>query len=97
MYYNERVQYMKTIRWNLEKAKLIQEMRNIDFERIATMINNSHIYKIMDVPNRINQKMFVLDYDGYAVCVPFFITENEIFIKTVYRSRKCTKMLRGKV
>ncbi|MSP53793.1 MAG: toxin [Gammaproteobacteria bacterium] len=88
---------MKTIRWTLEKAKLVKEIRNIDFERVASLIISNNIQDIRDVPNRINQKMFILNYDGYAICVLFVTTQNEIFIKTAYKSRKLNKKMRGEL
>lgn len=82
---------MKIIRWDLEKAKLIKETRNIEFDRIAIMVEEKETLGVYSVPSRPEQKMFALNYNDYIVCVPFVENEQEIFIKTAYRSRKLNK------
>ena len=42
-------------------------------------------------PGYPNQKIYILDIDGYAVVVPFIETDEEIFLKTAFPSRKHTK------
>jgi len=85
---------MKAIRWNLEKAALLKETRGIEFEKIAVLIEEGHVLGVADVPSRENQKMFLVDYDDYLVCVPFVETDAEIFLKTAYRNRKFNKTLK---
>ncbi len=46
------------------------------------------------VPSRKEQKMFLLDYDDYIVCVPFVESAQKIFIKTAYRNRKVNKLVK---
>lgn len=83
---------MKIVNWNLEKAQLIKETRDIDFNRIALMIEEKEFLGVADVPSRSDQKMFILDYDDYIVCVPFVENDHEIFIKTAYKNRKINKL-----
>ena len=83
--------YMKTIRWNPDKAALLKETRAIDLDRVAIMIEEKEVLGIYEIPSRPGQKMFVLDYEDYLVCIPFVEDEHEIFIKTAYRSRKHNK------
>lgn len=87
---------MKTIRWNLDKAKKIKLERNISIEKIAVMIEDLDYIGIMDISSRPGQKMFLLDYNEYIVCVPFVETDEEIFIKTAYRNRKINKNIKVK-
>lgn len=82
---------MKKINWNEEKALQLKKMRQIDFHEVAVMIEEKKFLGVFTVPSRKEQKMFVLDYDNYLVCVPFVETEHEIFLKTAYRSRKLNK------
>lgn len=84
---------MKTVNWNVNKAKLIKETRGIDFDRIALMIEEKEILGVLSVSSRKEQKMFILDYDDYIVCVPFVENAQEIFIKTAYRNRKLKKLV----
>ena len=85
---------MKIVRWNIDKARRLKAERQISIEKIAIMIEESAYIGIIDVPSRPNQKMFLLDYDEYIVCVPFVENEEEIFIKTAYKSRKVNKSLK---
>jgi len=86
---------MKLIRWNLDKAKKLKDLRNIELEYIATLIAENKYFGVADVKNRPGQKMFILDYDNYVICVPFVETANEIFIKTAFRNRKLNKQIKG--
>ncbi len=85
----------KRVEWNIEKAKKLKEERCIDIEFISIMIEESKYLDIREVPSRPHQKMFILDYDDYIVCVPFVEDEQKIFIKTAYRSRKTNKLYKG--
>lgn len=53
--------------------------------------HNCEFMCVAEVPNRENQKMFILDYENYIVCVPFVENEEKIFLKTAYRNRKINK------
>ena len=86
---------MKTVRWNSEKAQKLQELRGIDLGRVAVMIEEEELLGVVEVPSRIGQEMFLLDYDDYIVCVPFVENDHEIFLKTAYRNRKLNKTIRG--
>jgi hypothetical protein len=86
---------MKKIVWNLAKAEIIENSmsrRNLSFERCVVAIQNNGILDIVVNPssNHPNQKMYVLNIDNYAICVPFVETENEIFLKTIFPNRKLT-------
>jgi len=52
----------------------------------------------MDHPNKDkypNQKIIIVNVDGYAYLVPFVIDGNEYFLKTIIPSRKATKKYLG--
>lgn len=84
----------KLVEWNLDKANTLKKERNIELEKVAVMIEDGQYLDIREIPARINQKMFILDYDGYIVCVPFVEDDTKIFIKTAYRSRKTNKSIK---
>lgn len=86
---------MKTVRWNSEKAQKLKALRGIDLSKVAVMIEEEALLGVVEVPSRIGQQMFLLDYDDYIVCVPFVETEHEIFLKTAYRNRKLNKKVKG--
>jgi uncharacterized DUF497 family protein len=85
---------MKSFSWNDEKnASLIQE-RGISFEEIVFHIENGDVLDLLEHPKRDrypNQKLFVVNVDGYAYLVPFVEDEHEVFLKTIIPSRKATR------
>lgn len=92
---------MKKFIWNSEKSEIVKSgmgRRNISFERCVVAIQNKGILDVVSNPssNHPNQKMYVLEIDNYAICVPFVETEKEIFLKTIFPNRKLTAhYLRG--
>ena len=85
---------MKYFAWNDEKnATLIQE-RGISFEEIVFHIESGDILDLLEHPNRDcypNQRVFVVNVEGYAYLVPFVEDEQEVFLKTIIPSRKATR------
>ena len=68
--------------------------RNISFEDIIECIRNNKLLDVLINPNSerySKQKLFIVEFDNYAYVVPFVETEKEIFLKTIFPSRKFTK------
>ena len=88
---------MKYLNWNLAKNEQLKRERGISFEQIAYLIESNKILGIEVNSGRPNQKLYILEIDQYAVVVPCVETENEIFLKTAFPSRKFTRTygLRG--
>ena len=82
---------MKYLNWSLEKNEILKAKRGISFEQIALTIESGHILGVEENPKRPNQKIYILEIDGYAVIVPYVEEGNEIFLKTAFPSRKNTK------
>ena len=82
---------MKYLNWNIQKNEILKAERGICFEEIAYLIESGRILGIEANPARPNQKIYILEIEGYAVVVPFVEKENEIFLKTAFPSRKYTK------
>ena len=80
-------------KWDEEKNNILKETRNISFFEIVTAIENRQALEIIDNPisNHINQKCFVIELNNYIYLVPFVKNENEIFLKTIFPSRKHKK------
>lgn len=89
---------MKRFAWNSEKnAQLIAE-RGISFEKVVYYIENDAILDIIQHPNASkypNQRMFIINIEGYAYLIPFVENETEVFLKTIIPSRKATKKYLG--
>ena len=91
----------KAIRWNPEKAKLLHEDKTrggLSFEECVVAIEGDGVLDIVQNPssNHPSQRMYVLNLEGYAYCVPFVESENEIFLKTMMPNRKFTALYLGK-
>ena len=83
---------MKYLSWDPEKNKLLKLERGICFEEIAYYIESGKILGVEENPSHSNQKMYILEIENYAVIVPFVETDDEIFLKTAFPSRKYTKL-----
>jgi hypothetical protein len=90
---------MKYLNWSPEKNELLKTEREISFEEIALLIEAGNILGIEENPGYPNQKIYILEIDNYAYIVPFVESENEIFLKTAFPSRKYTKRfgLKGEI
>jgi hypothetical protein len=82
---------MKHFNWNFDKNELLKKVRGISFEEVVSLINSGKVLGVERSPNYENQKLYMIDRDGCAYLVPFIETENEIFLKTIFPSRKYTK------
>ena len=82
---------MKYLNWNTRKNEILKNKRGISFEEIAYLIESDQILGIQENPSRANQNIYILQIKNYAIVVPFVETENEIFLKTAFPSRKYSK------
>lgn len=85
--------------WDIEKNKKLIAERGISFEQIVFFIEQDNLLDVIEHPNSIkyqNQMIFVVAVHKYVYLVPFIETKEEVFLKTIYPSRKLTKKyLRG--
>lgn len=84
---------MKRVTWNTKKAKALKADKtrnNVGFEDCLTAIEEKRILAKLPNPNYPNQILYVLEIDDYAYVVPFLESDDEIFLKTVFPSRKYT-------
>ncbi len=89
---------MHTFKWNSEKNEILALQRGITFEEIVQRIKSGAKVIEMDHPNKRkypNQKIMIVDVEGYAYLVPYVIEKNEYFLKTIIPSRKATKKYLG--
>lgn len=89
-----------TYEYNVEKnLKLIAE-RGIGFEDIIAILNAKGALSVIDHPNKAKypqQKIYIVDVDGYAYLVPFERRGSKAFLITVFPSRKITRLYRDKL
>ena len=81
---------MKELKWDSLKSLWLKEHRGALFEEII----QATVVAIKDHPGRPHQKLMLFDFQDYIWLVPYVENEQEIFLKTAYRSRKYTKRYR---
>ncbi len=89
---------MKIFRWDTEKNEVLAGERGITFEEIVQKIGSGVKVIETDHPNQKkypNQKILIVDVDGYAYLVPCVVDKNGYFLKTIIPSRKATKKYLG--
>lgn len=89
---------MKYFAWNDEKNAFLIEERGISFEEIVFHIENGDVLDLLEHPNQDrypNQRVFIVNVEGYAYLVPFVEDEQEVFLKTIIPSRKATRDFLG--
>jgi uncharacterized DUF497 family protein len=80
--------------WSSEKNIKLKEERGICFEDIVTAIYEGKLLDIIEHNNKNkypNQKVYIVEFNGYAYLVPFVRNGDKIFLKTIYPDRKMTK------
>lgn len=86
---------MTEIVYDKVKNEKLKIQRGINFEDIKEAIGHGGLINIINNPNKIrypNQKIYIVKIDNYIYGVPFIENKNKIFLKTVYPSRKFTKL-----
>ncbi len=81
--------------WNKDKNKELQAKRDISFEKIVIAINEGFTIDILEHSNKEkykNQYLIIVDIDNYAYVIPSVIEGNIWFLKTIFPSRKYTKL-----
>jgi hypothetical protein len=84
---------MKEIKWSLLKSECLKKTRGVSFEEILT----SKLISVKKHASRKEQKIMLFSYKKYVWVVPFVEDKEHIFLKTLFSSRKYTKLyLEGK-
>ena len=78
------------IRWSRAKSAELKRTRGVSFEEIV----RAELLGVLEHPTRPNQDLLLLLLDGYVWVAPFVTTEDGIFLKTLFPSRKLTRRWR---
>ncbi len=81
---------MKQIRWDALKNERLKKARGASFEDLIS----SKLVKIMKNPKRVNQNIMLFEYKKYIWVVPFVEEKEYYFLKTLFPSRKYTKIFK---
>jgi uncharacterized DUF497 family protein len=85
---------MKPFRWDPVKNKTLMAERGVTFEQMTVAIENDGLLDLLKHPNSEkypNQKVLVVEHDGYVYLIPFVEEDEYYFLKTVIPSRKATR------
>ena len=84
---------MTEIKWNLLKNRRLKETRGVSFEEL---IGKAELIAVKEHPKRELQSIMLFYYRNYVWVVHYVEDENgNIFLKTLYPSRKYTKKFKG--
>ena len=79
---------MKLVKWNLLKNERLKRIRGVSFEEII----RAKLIAIKKHHSRKHQNIMLFEHKKYIWVVPFVKSNGEIFLKTLYPSRKYTKI-----
>jgi uncharacterized DUF497 family protein len=89
---------MKPYDWNDEKNDWLRQERGILFEDVVFHLSHGGLLDTIEHPNQLlypDQRIFIINVEGYACLVPFVENDEVIFLKTIIPSRKMTKLYLG--
>ena len=67
----------------------------MSFEQVVFNIENGNLLDVIQHPNQAKykgQRVYVIEIDNYVYMVPYVEEQDVIFLKTVFPSRKYTKV-----
>ena len=86
---------MEGLRWNLVKNEWLRLTRGVSF---SDLTDHGTFLGTRRHPTRPNQQIMLFEYQGRVWAAPFVKAQQGNFLKTLYPSRKYTKLhKRGKL
>ena len=79
---------MNELKWDLSKSEKLKRKRGVSFEEIV----QAKLVAAMKHTSRAHQNVLLFEYHGYIWVVPYVTNKNGIFLKTLFPSRKYTKI-----
>ncbi len=80
--------------WSDEKNEQLKRSRHLSFERVVIAIEEGCLLDVLQHPNQArypDQLILIVEIESYAMCVPCVMNGSEIFLKTIFPSRKYTQ------
>jgi hypothetical protein len=81
---------MKALRWNVLKSERLKRTRGASFEELI----QSKLIAVKRHPTKAHQHVLLFEHQRYIWVVPYVESERDFFLKTLYPSRKYTKLYR---
>lgn len=85
--------------WNEEKNKLLKETRGIGFEEVVQTLKSSANTISIPHPNLQRfkkQNIYIVIINNYTYAIPYVKEKQNVFLKTIYPSRKYQKQYNKK-
>ena len=79
---------MAEVKWSFIKNERLKKVRGVSFEEIL----QSKLMAVKKHPAREHQDIMLFWYKGYVWVVPYVMHGEDVFLKTLYPSRKYTKI-----
>lgn len=86
--------------YSVEKNIKLWNERGVTFEDVIAILDSRGALGVIDHPNKAKyprQKIYIIEIDAYLYLVPFEKKDNKAILKTIYPSRKMTKIYRDKL
>ncbi|HNW81985.1 MAG TPA: toxin [bacterium] len=83
--------------WNEDKNRSLKEDRGISFDEIVRIIQSGGLVADVPHPDKLKypeQRVMYVDVSGYIYIVPYVRDGENLFLKTIYPSRKATKEIK---
>ena len=81
---------MKSVKWNKLKNDRLKKARGISFDEII----RGKLIAVKRHPKKEYQDIMLFEYKNYIWVVPFVKSSGEMFLKTLFPSRKYTKLFK---
>ena len=81
--------------WNPEKNEWLKKERKLSFEEVVFHLSQGDVWKVADHPDQQKypgQKIYFVIIEDYIYLVPYIVSKEYIFLKTIIPSRKATKV-----
>ncbi|OGR53299.1 MAG: hypothetical protein A2049_06525 [Elusimicrobia bacterium GWA2_62_23] len=78
------------IRWDPEKSVRLKRERGVSFEEIL----QAEVLCAIRHSGRPGQRVLLVRHGGYVWAVPYVLNGDEVFLKTLFPSRKYTRLVK---
>jgi hypothetical protein len=87
-----------SIRFYETKNQTLIATRGVSFTEVLVRIKSYDLLANKVHPRRLSQRIYIIKIEQYAYVVPYVVDhqKKEIFLKTIYPSRKFTKLYLNK-
>ena len=80
---------MEEVQWNPLKNEWLRIARGVSFD---DLVKRGTLWKAVEHPTRPHQELWLFEYHRYVWAVPCVRDRKGVFLKTLYPSRKYTKL-----